>query len=179
MQPTPMDYVAEGVDGWGREIRLARRQPIAMRGSFQRTTRITATPADAWVTLHDVDQLATCSSHLGPVTTVEPDRAWKTSLQDRVGPFKLSAPMDVQIVEETAMVEVSIRASGRDRGPGTRLVVEAFVRLDQTNGHTQLTLKGTYDLRGRAATLGAAVARRQAETMIDEFWGNLTASLQS
>ena len=150
-----------------------------MRGSFERTAHIAASPTDAWATLHDVDQLASYSSHLGPVITVEPDRLWKTSLQDRVGPFRLSAPMDVEILEETAMVEVSIRASGQDRGPGTRLVVEASVRIDQTARDTHLTLKGTYDLSGRAATLGAAVARRQAETMIDEFWSNLTAGLQS
>jgi carbon monoxide dehydrogenase subunit G len=134
--------------------------------------------SDAWATLHDVDQLAAYSSHLGPVTTVEPDRRWKVSLQDRVGPFKLSAPMDVVIVEETSLVEISIRASGQDRGPGTRLVVEASVRLDQANGETQLALSGTYDLRGRVASLGGAVARRQAETMIDEFWTNLTTGLQ-
>ncbi|MGD2042413.1 MAG: SRPBCC domain-containing protein [Acidimicrobiia bacterium] len=149
-----------------------------MRGSFERTTRTTASPSDAWATLHDVDQLAAYSSHLGPVTTVEPDRRWKVSLQDRVGPFKLSAPMDVAIVEETSLVEISIRASGQDRGPGTRLVVEASVRLDQANGETQLALSGTYDLRGRVASLGGAVARRQAETMIDEFWTNLTTGLQ-
>lgn len=150
-----------------------------MRGMFERSTRIAASPDEAWATLHDVDKLATFSSHLGPVTTVEPDRLWKTSLQDRVGPFKLSAPMDVEIVEETVMASVSIRASGQDRGPGTRLVVEASVRLHQTNDETLLTLMGSYDLRGRVVTLGAAVARRQAETMIDEFWANLTVDLRS
>lgn len=150
-----------------------------MRGSFQRTTRTAAAPADVWETLHDVDRLASFSSHLGPVTTIEPDRLWKTSLQDRVGPFRLSAPMDVAIVDEIPAVEISIRALGQDRGPGTRLVVEASVRIDRTNGDTQLTLQGTYDLKGRVATFGVAVAKRQAETMIDEFWANLTSDLQS
>lgn len=150
-----------------------------MRGSFERSTQIAASPADTWATLHDVEELASFSSHVGPVTTVEIDRRWKTSLQDRAGPLKLSAPMTVEIVEETAMVEVSIRASGRDRGPGTKLVVEASVRIDQVNGGIRLTLQGSYDLRGRVATLGAGVARRQAETMIDEFWANLTGGLES
>jgi carbon monoxide dehydrogenase subunit G len=86
--------------------------------------------------------------------------------------------MDVVIVEKTSLVEISIRASGQDRGPGTRLLVEASVRLDQANGETKLALSGTYELRGRVATLGGAVARRQAETMIDEFWTNLTAALK-
>lgn len=148
-----------------------------MRGSFERRTQVAASPADVWATLHDVDLLASYSSHLGPVTTVEPERVWRTTLQDRVGPLKLSAPMEVELVAETAMVEVSIRGSGQDRGPGTRLVVEASVLLDQTNGATHLSLKGWYDLSGRAASLGAAVVRRQAERMIDEFWRNLTAGL--
>lgn len=150
-----------------------------MRGSFERSAQTEASATDAWTALHDVAQLASYSSHLGPVTTVEPDRLWKVSLQDRIGPLKLSAPMDVEVVEETAMVAISIRASGQDRGPGTRLAVQASVRLEETDGDTKLTLEGTYDLRGRAATLGAAVARRQAEKMIDEFWANLAADLQS
>lgn len=145
-----------------------------MRGEFERSGRIAAAPADVWATLHDVDQLASFSSNLGAVTVVEPDRRWKTSLQDRVGLLKLSAPMDVEIVEETEMAEVSIRASGQDRGPGTRLAVEASVRIEQIDGATQLTLTGWYDLKGKVARLGGAVARRQAESMIDEFWANLT-----
>ena len=150
-----------------------------MRGSFQRTTRTTASPADIWASLHDVDQLATYSSHLGPVTVVEAGCRWRTSLQDRVGPLKLSAPMDVEIVAETDMVEVKIRASGQDRGPGTRLVVEASVRIDPTSGDTQLTLGGWYELSGRVARLGGPVAKRQAESMIDEFWSNLTTAFQT
>lgn len=110
-----------------------------MRASFERSTQIGASPATAWATLHDVDQLASYSSHLGPVSVVEPDRRWRVSLQDRVGPFRLSAPMDVELVEETGLAEVSIRASGQDRGPGTRLVVEASVRIDQTTNDTYLT----------------------------------------
>jgi len=139
--------------------------------------QMAATPAEIWATLHDFDRLASYSSHLGPVTTVEPERLWKTSLRDRRGPIRLSAPMEVELVAETAMTEISIRASGRDRGPGTKLVVEASILLETAKGGTRLTLEGSYDLRGRGVTLGAVVARRQAETMIDEFWANLTADL--
>ncbi len=149
-----------------------------MRGSFERMSQTTATAADVWTVLHDVDRLASYSKHLGPVTVVEPDQRWTTSLQDRVGLLKLSAPMDVEIVDEVASAKVSILAYGQDRGPATRLVVEASIRLDQTNEGTQLALEGSYDLTGRVATLGAAVARRQAETMIEEFWTNLTADLE-
>lgn len=150
-----------------------------MRGSFDRSTPLAASPTDIWATLHDVDHLAACSSHLGPVTIIEPDQRWKTSLQDRVGPFKLSAPMDVEIIEESPLSEISIRASGQDRGLGTRLAVEATVQIHQTNGDAILALEGSYELKGRVASLGGTVARRQAETMIDEFWDNLTTGLQT
>lgn len=148
-----------------------------MEDTFERTGLVTVPPAEVWARLHDVDLLASYSSHLGPVTTIEPGQRWKVSLEDRLGLLKLSAPFDVEIVEETAPLEVSIRASGRDRGPGTRLGVEASIRIDQTDGDTLLTLIGSYDLTGKAVTLGAGVARRRAATMIDEFWTNLTADL--
>lgn len=150
-----------------------------MRESFERSALIGASRGDAWATLHDVDRLASYSSHIGPVTIVQRDRRWMTSLQDRVGLLRLSAPMEVEVIAETAMAEISIRASGKDRGPGTRLLVEASIRIDQTSEGTQMNLHGRYDLRGKVASLGTAVAKRQAETMIDEFWSNLTADLKS
>lgn len=149
-----------------------------MRGSFERSTRIAAAPTKVWETLHDVDLLASFSSHLGSVTVVDPDRTWTVSLQDRVGPVTLSAPMHVEIVQETREVEISIRASGRDRGPGTMLTVEATMRLDQSEDDV-LTLSGRFDMTGKVALLGATVARRQAEKIIDEFWSNLTKVLQT
>ena len=150
-----------------------------MRGSFDRSTRIGASPTDAWEKLHDVDLLASFSSHLGKVAVVEPGRAWTVSLQDRVGPLRLSAPMHVEIVGETPEEDVSIRAHGRDRGPGTSLVVEAVVRVRQRAKNRELLLEGTFELSGRVARLGAGVAKRQADRMIDEFWANLTMALQT
>lgn len=161
------------------DIAPAEGQVSGMRGSFTRTTEVTAAPEEIWATIHDVDRLAGFSSHLGPVTVITDDRRWQVSLHDRVGPFKLSAPMDIELVAETDRVEVSIRASGKDRGPGTRLEVEASVRIDQTKHGSGLTLEGSYDLKGRIARLGGPVAKQQAETMIDEFWSNLTGSLQA
>lgn len=149
-----------------------------MRGSFERTTSIGASPGRVWATLHDVNLLASFSSHLGHVTTVEPDRSWNVNLQDHVGPLRLSAPMQVEILEETEEVEISIRASGKDRGPGTLLVVEATMRLDQAEDGV-LTLSGRFDLTGKVVRFGAAVAKRQADRMIDEFWSNLTKVLQA
>jgi carbon monoxide dehydrogenase subunit G len=150
-----------------------------MRDSFNRGARTTAPPTRIWEILHDVDLLASFSSHLGPVTPVEHGRSWSVPLQDRVGPLKLSAPMQVEIVEETPELEVAIRASGQDRGPGTKLDVEAVVRLDPADEGTDLSLTGSFALKGRVAMLGASVARRQADKMIDEFWSNLTRALEA
>ncbi|HEU4319749.1 MAG TPA: SRPBCC domain-containing protein [Acidimicrobiia bacterium] len=148
-----------------------------MRGSFQRSALLAVSLEDVWAGLHDVDRLASYSTHLGPVENIDPGERWKTSLQDRVGLVKLSAPMEVAIVEETHGERISIHATGRDKGPGTRLVVEATVRLTESGPDTELDLEGTYELTGRATRLGAAVARRQAESMVEEFWANLTTDL--
>ena len=150
-----------------------------MKAKFQRSGLVDAPLAEVWECLHDVDRLATYSSYVGPVETIEPGQRWKTSLQDRVGLFKLSAPMEVSVVEEAESENISISASGRDTGPGTRLVVEASMRLGESDGATALVLEGSYELTGRATRLGAGVARRQAESMVEEFWVNLTTDLGS
>lgn len=146
-----------------------------MQDSFERSMTIASAQETVWALLHDVDELASCSSHLGAVTTVEINRLWKATLEDRVGPFKLSALIDVEIISEDPMETVAIRASGQDRGLGTRLVVEAAVttRSADEPGTVDVVMQGSYDITGRVATLGAAVVRRQANSMLDEFWINL------
>ncbi|HET9261309.1 MAG TPA: SRPBCC family protein [Acidimicrobiia bacterium] len=150
-----------------------------MRESFVRTARVEASPARVWEVLHDTNLLSSLSSHLGAVRVVEPGRAWEVSLKDRVGVLTLSAPMQVEILEETDEATISVRAFGQDRGPGTRLIVEATIRLDQTDAGTELNMSGWFELIGKVAMLGAGVARRQAGKMIDEFWSNLTKGLQT
>jgi carbon monoxide dehydrogenase subunit G len=150
-----------------------------MKDTFERRMAVGLPLADAWTYLHDVDALASCSSYLQPVEVIEDGRRWSTVLQDRVGPFRLSAPVVVEILDERDLQSIEMRASGQDRGLGTRLRVDAAMQCrhsDDGDG-TALVMRGTYDVTGRVAALGAAVVRRQAGTMIDEFWRNLEALL--
>ena len=73
-----------------------------MKDAFERQM-VVGLPLDkAWAYLQDVRALAACSSYLQGVEVIEEGHRWSTVLQDRVGPFKLAAPMAVEIAAETA-----------------------------------------------------------------------------
>ena len=148
-----------------------------MKETFSRSTTTTLTRVQVWDLLHDVELLAGCSNYVGPVTTVEQGVTWETAIENKVGPFKLAAPIKVQIVEESTSVDddelfLAIRAQGQDRGLGTRLLVNASMSLS-ADPESQLTMEGTYVVTGRVAVLGSTVVKQQAGIMIDDFWTNL------
>lgn len=150
-----------------------------MREDFMRDAEVRATRDRVWEMLSDVDALASCSTKVTDVESVIADQEWRLVLTDRVGPLTLSAPMSVSIVQRSPLEQVRIVAQGNDRMLGTRLHVEASVGCSDTpsSGPTRVTFVGSYDVSGKAANLGSSIVRRQANTMIDEFWKNFTSRL--
>ena len=152
-----------------------------MRESFTRSSPTGLSHDEIHRLLHDVAVLASCSNYVGAVTTVEEGALWETALENKVGAFKLKAPVKVQLTEDRDVADdgslhLAIRAQGQDRGLGARLLVDASMKFVPRPEPT-LTMEGSYDVTGRVAALGSSVVRQQAEIMINDFWGSLTEHL--
>lgn len=152
-----------------------------MREEFNRDAEVKASRDLVWELLNDVDALANCSSRVRDVTSMIADQEWSLILTDRVGPLTLSAPMSVSIVERSNLQRVTIAAEGHDRALGTRLYVEASISCAEASSVdlTRVALDGSFTVTGKAANLGSSIVRRQANSMIDEFWLNFTNRLHS
>lgn len=145
---------------------------------FARTLTVTTDPAQCWEVLTDVDRLAGWVSIVHDVREITRLEKYNAVLQDRVGPFKLRADLDItaDVVEPGRRID--IRASGRDRAVDTRIAVAATMRLsDGGDGGTVIDIRGDYQVTGKAAGMGAGVIRKKADGIINDFFGSAAREL--
>ncbi len=132
-----------------------------------------------WEALHDHVFLASCSTAAtDPVLEATPGN-WRFRLTSSVGPFNVSAPMRVEIVEERPYELIVVRARGEDRKIGTRLTVDASVNISGSDSQVEVELIGSFEVLGKVANMGASIVRRQASGMITEFWDNFQRRVAS
>lgn len=145
---------------------------------FARTLTVTTGPGPAWDVLTDVDRLAGWVTIVHDVKEIDRLAKYTAVLQDRVGPFKMRADLDItaDVVEHGRRID--IRASGRDRALDTRIAVAASMRLtDAAGGGTSVEIDGDYQVTGKAASMGAGVIRKKADGIINDFFGSAAREL--
>ena len=129
-----------------------------------------------WELVHDYQLLADCSSSVGQLSKVDADLKWKTSLSSQLGPFQISAPLVVEILEDDRESgNLVIVAQGEDKTVGTRLLIRAnaTIQPDSATAGAIVSLNGAYEVSGKVANLGSGLVKRHADRMLTEFWWNL------
>lgn len=137
---------------------------------FARTLSIESSPESVWAVVTDVDQVAGWVTVLSEVQTVETLAAYRATLTDRLGPFRLSADLRVEVTELEDGSTIRFSADGEDRQVASRIQVDARLTLVPTNEGTDLRVEGSYEVTGRVATLGASMIRAKGEKILDEFF---------
>lgn len=145
---------------------------------FARTLTVTTDPAQAWEVLTDVDRLAGWVTIVHDVQELTRLEKYTAVLQDRVGPFKMRADLDITADVRDPGRQIDIRASGRDRALDTRIAVSATMLLsDGADGGTSIEISGEYQVTGKAAGMGAGVIRKKADGIINDFFGSASREL--
>jgi carbon monoxide dehydrogenase subunit G len=145
---------------------------------FARTLTVTTDPARAWEVLTDVDRLAGWVTIVHDVQEIARLEKYAAVLQDRVGPFKMRADLDITADVPEPGRRIDIRASGRDRGMDTRIAVSATMVLsDGSDGGTSIEISGDYQVTGKAAGMGAGVIRKKADGIINDFFSSAAREL--
>ncbi len=144
---------------------------------FARYIEVTAPPEACWPVLIDVDRVGSWVSIVGDITEIEPLSRYTTVLQDRFGPFKLKADVDIEVTDLEEGKRVRFHASGSDRQVNSTIDVEAELRLEPLDGGTRIAVSGRYSVIGTVATMGAGTIQKKAETILEEFFGAAAAEL--
>jgi carbon monoxide dehydrogenase subunit G len=150
-----------------------------MHQTFERRIEVAVPAERAWPTVTDVRRLVSWIPILHSARELEPLSIYTVTLEDRLGPFRLRADLDVTVTGSTAPHDITVRAEGEDRQVGSRVSVAVTLMLNETGPATTVTVTGEYEVTGKAASLGASSIRKKANTILDEFCGRVTAELGS
>ena len=135
-----------------------------------RTIELPLAPDDAWTALWNVSGVARCLPGCQSVEELEPRRRYRAIVKDRVGPFTVTIPLDVEVEPSEAARELRIKATGRDSilGSPVRMALTARLTPGEASG-SSLALDGHAEVGGKLAALGQAVIHRKTRDVMDTF----------
>jgi carbon monoxide dehydrogenase subunit G len=145
---------------------------------FSRSVSVSASPDTAWRTVTDIDQVAGWVSVVGSVEEIEHLSRYSAVLADRLGPFKLSADLDVSVTDLEEMRSIAFLADGEDRQVASRIKIEAELSISPMPEGCEIGVVGRYEVTGRVANLGASMIRAKGEKILDEFFAKLETEVK-
>jgi carbon monoxide dehydrogenase subunit G len=166
----------EGEPGTARQPDSDRKDPVPIT-EFHRDLVVAADRTACWAVLTDVPRLVSWISIVGDANELAYLERYTAVLIDRMGPFKMRADLDISVDHVKENEHIHVRASGEDRGVGSRLAVDAVLSLEDSGLGTLISTSGTYEVVGKVATLGAGVIQKKATKIIDEFFENTADAL--
>jgi carbon monoxide dehydrogenase subunit G len=145
-----------------------------------RTIDLPMAPAEAWTALWDVPAVARCLPGCEKVEEIEPQRRYRATVKDRVGPFAVSIPLDVAVEPSEAERHLRVSATGRDSVLGSPVRMSLVARVvPGDEGGSRLVLDGQAEIGGKLAALGQAVIHRKTRDVLDAFARHLAEMLRS
>jgi carbon monoxide dehydrogenase subunit G len=148
-----------------------------VRQEFQETVRLASGREPVWATVSDIPTVLSWISIVGEAEEVEPETRYRALLEDRMGPFKLRADLDIEVGERVAGERIRARGDGEDRQIGSRLIIDVTLALSEDGDGTAVDVRGSYEVTGRPASLGASSIRKKASKVLAEFFGSAERAL--
>ncbi|MQA81671.1 MAG: hypothetical protein GEV10_24860 [Streptosporangiales bacterium] len=148
-----------------------------MHHSLERRLELVAPVERVWATVTDVERLVSWISVLHSARELERLSSYTATLEDRLGPFRLRADLDVRVTDVVEPRTITIRADGEDRQVGSRIAVAGTLKLSEMEHMTLLAIIGEYEITGKAASLGSSSIRKKANMIVAEFCARAAAEL--
>lgn len=146
--------------------------------TFERSLVVPCGSDVTWRILTDVSRVASWVSLVEDVREIEHLARYRAVLRDKIGPFRLRADLDICCTEVRSFESITLEASGEDRQMGSRIAVGATLTLGgASGGGTLVEVKGSYEVSGRVATLGAGTIHRKADKMVEQFFAAAEVAL--
>ncbi len=136
---------------------------------FENSIEIDVSRDAAWDFLWDVDRLISCVPGCEEASTVEAGKLYNARMVARVGPFKVTFPIKIEVLESEPKQRIKARASGSDNKIGSHLKVELDVSLEEKGSSTVVSFVASVDILGKLATLGHSIIKRKADNDVASF----------
>ena len=131
----------------------------------------------AWLLLRDFPDLAACIPNVDGLQELEPDHRYAATVSDKIGPFRVTVPVQITIETIEPPRRIVAAISGNDAKGQARMKGHLEATLDAAGEGTRLAIAARIDVLGKLAALGAAPMRRRADQIFDEFIARVSARL--
>jgi carbon monoxide dehydrogenase subunit G len=144
---------------------------------IEKRATIGVAPESAWALLRDLPQLTRCIPRVTGLEEIAPDQRYATTISDKIGPFQVTVPVQIEIQAIEPPRRIVAAISGHDARGQARLKGNLEAVVDVVGSSTQLLILMRLDVLGKLASLGAAPMRRRADQIFDEFIACVSARL--
>jgi carbon monoxide dehydrogenase subunit G len=80
----------------------------------EKQTTVAAPPEQVWAFLWDVERVARCIPGCSDVRVVDPQRSYTATVTEKVGPFRVSFPLEIEVTRLEAPRNLQVQARGAD-----------------------------------------------------------------
>ena len=144
---------------------------------FERSFRLPLAPDALWPALWDIARMVKCVPGCTGATMVEDGRRYQATIVERVGPFKLEVPLDIEVRTADPLRALQLRAVGKDSRIGTEITWDLTVELEPHGAETEFRMTVDALVVGRLVSLGQGVIKLKGDQTIGRFADALRASL--
>ena len=146
---------------------------------FAKQVTIHAPRTAVWDFLWDISKVAACIPGCQTSETLEPYMHYKATVQEKVGPFRLNVPLEIDILERIGPERLVVQARGQDSVARSHVKVDLALALREVDQHsTALQVQADVAVMGKLGTLGHSVIVRKGEAIVEQFATSLQAALQ-
>ncbi|MGH7185149.1 MAG: CoxG family protein [Pseudomonadota bacterium] len=145
---------------------------------FDQDITVSASPEHVWAFLWNIERMARCIPGCQSARTIIAGQRYEASVVERVGPFKVQFPLEIEVVEASAPVRLRARASGRDAGMGSSLQMELDLAIRLMGNQTVLRVHSNVTVAGKLAILGHSMITRKATEIMSQFAQALQRELE-
>ena len=96
---------------------------------FQKEVEIRASREKVWRFIWDVDRFIACVPGCKEAKTLEEGKRYAATMVEKVGPFKVEFPTNIEVLEREEMTHIKAQASGADNKIGSRMKLDLDVNL--------------------------------------------------
>ena len=146
---------------------------------FERAFIVPLPPAAVWDLLWDIERMVACVPGCTGAEAIEDKKRYRASIVEKVGPFKLDIPLDIEIGEIVPQRSLRMRATGKDPRIGTEVTWDLALDLEPDAGQTHCRLCVDAEVVGRLVSLGQGIIKLKGNQTMTRFAHALLVSLDS
>jgi carbon monoxide dehydrogenase subunit G len=145
---------------------------------FTKEIEIARSPEQVWGFLWDVERVARCLPGCREARTIVPHERYAAVVGERVGPFTVKFPLEIQVLEVEEQRRLRAQAAGRDPAMGSSLRVTLDLALEPRDGGCVVRLASEAAVLGKLGTLGQGIIQRKANQVMEQFAAAIREALE-